>query len=75
MDVDDAGEDQQPDGVDHLVGARRETAQLRLDGGDPPAIDRDIRHPGAACGHDRAAAKEQVGHASHPITQISPSPT
>ena len=61
--VDDTGEDEQPGRVDDLVGARRGAAQVRLDRGDPPAIDRDIRDPRAAGGHDRPTANEQGGHA------------
>ena len=45
VDIDNSGEHQQPGRIDHLVGGSRETAEVRLDRGDPPAIDGDIRHP------------------------------
>ena len=53
------GKHQQPGRIDHLVGAGRETPQVWLDGGDPPAIDRDVGHPRAAGGHDRPTANDQ----------------
>ena len=45
VDVDDAGEHQEPGRIDHLGRARRRARQVGLDRLDDPAPDRDVRPP------------------------------
>ncbi len=42
VDVDRAGQHEQPGRVDDLTGRRHLAAEVRLDGNDPPAVDRHV---------------------------------
>ena len=61
MDVDDAGQDQQPGRVDHLGAIGRKVLPHRP---MRPSPDRHVRAPAAAGRDDRAADDDPIGHAS-----------
>ena len=65
MDVDEAGRDQQPGGVDLAPT----TADVAADRRDPLAIDRNIGDPAcfASAVDDRAAADYEIMHEASPI--------
>ncbi len=67
VDVDDAGEHQEPGRIDHLGRARRRARQVRLDRLDDPAPDRDVRPPRPGRGHHGPAADDEVGHSTSVI--------
>ena len=57
-DVDDAGENQHPGRIDHVLGACREPIERGLDRRDPAAVGRQVSAPRSARRDDGAAANE-----------------